>query len=253
MTPSLQASPVAAPRIDRIRHELKRRILRVESFADVTPRMLRLTFSGEDLSDFVSLGFDDHVKILIPTAEGEPERRDYTPRRYDRQAGTLAIDFAVHEAGPATRWALAARPGDTLQIGGPRGSAVEVRRWLLIGDETALPAIGRRIEEAEPGSHVTSIAAVTGPDERQGFKTQATLRTLWAHRPLSAADDPAALLTILKTVEIEPETFVWVAAEAAVARAIRHHLVAERGHPFGWIKAAGYWVMGQADAHEKIV
>ncbi len=37
-------------------------------------------------------------------------------------------------------------------------------RWLLIGDETALPAIGRRIETAQPGAHVTAVVAITGPE-----------------------------------------------------------------------------------------
>lgn len=113
MSTSLQAQPVAGPRIERIRHELKRRTLRVEGSDRPTPHMLQLTLAGDDLADFVSLGFDDHVKLVLPTASGEPERRDYTPRRYDAEARTLAIDFAVHDAGPATRWALDAKPGDT--------------------------------------------------------------------------------------------------------------------------------------------
>lgn len=242
------------PRIERVRHEQKLRSLQVESVAHLTPGMLRITFSGEDLSDFVSLAPDDHVKIFVPTPSGEIERRDYTPRRYDPRARTLVIDFAVHDAGPATRWALAARPGDRLQIGGPRGSAVvssDIRRWLLIGDETALPAIGRRIEEARAGAHITSVAAVTGPQEHQRFDTCADLTTLWAHRPLSAGDDPGALLSIVKTIDLQPETFVWIAAEAAVARAIRTYFIEQKGHSLSWTKAGGYWVMGKADAHEK--
>lgn len=243
------------PRIERIRHEVKIRSIQVENIVRLTPGMLRITFSGEDLSDFVSLGFDDHVKIFVPTPSGETERRDYTLRRYDPQARALVIDFAVHDAGPATRWALDAKPGDRLQIGGPKGSAVissDAKRWLLIGDETALPAIGRRIEEAEAGTSITSIVAVAGPDEHQTFDTSADLTAFWAHRPLSAAADPKALLSILETVELEPDIFVWVAAEAAVARTIRAYLAEQRGHPLTWIKAGGYWIMGKADAHEKL-
>jgi NADPH-dependent ferric siderophore reductase len=244
----------AGLRIERVRHELKVRSLKVESAVRLTPGMLRITLSGEDLSDFVSLAPDDHVKIFAPTVSGAIVRRDYTPRRFDPQARTLAIDFAVHDAGPATQWALHAQPGDGLQIGGPRGSAVvrsDIRRWLLIGDETALPAIGRRIEEANEGAEITSIVAVSGPDERQAFDTRAEFAALWAYRPLSAAADPEALLALVKTMQILPGTFIWVAAESAVARAIRSHLVEDRGYPRSWIKASGYWVMGKADAHEK--
>lgn len=142
-----------------------------------------------------------------------------------------------------------------MQIAGPKGSAVvapDVRRWLLVGDETALPAIGRRIEEATIWTRITSVFAVTGPEEAQNFVTGADLTAQWAHRPLTTADDPDALLAVLATVALEPETFVWVAAEAAVVRGVRDYILEERGHPRGWIKAGGYWIRGKADAHEKL-
>lgn len=244
----------AQPRIERIRHELKRRSLTVSTVEYVTPQMVRITLAGDDLTDFVSAAPDDHIKIFLPSAEGEPERRDYTPRRYDNDAKSLVLDFAVHEAGPATRWALDARPGSTLSLGGPRGSAVisGVTRWVLVGDETALPAIGRRIEEAGPGTSIVSIAAVTGAEEEQVFETPAALETLWVYRPLSQATDASGLIATLEKIALEPETFVWIAAEASVARAVRTYLVEERGYPLSWIKAAGYWAKGKADAHERI-
>jgi NADPH-dependent ferric siderophore reductase len=185
--PKILHNQSGGPHIERVRHQPKVRSLQVENIARLTPGMLRITFSGEDLSDFVSLGSDDHMKIFAPTHSGEIERGDYTPRRYDPKAQTLLIDFAVHDAGPATLWALHARPGDRLQIGGPRSSAIissDIRRWLLIGDETALPAMGRRIEEANSGAHITSVAAVVGPQEHQVFDTCTDLATLWAYRPL---------------------------------------------------------------------
>jgi len=243
------------PRVDRVRHEPKRRLLRVETSRRVTPGMLRIVFSGEDLADFASLAFDDHVKLFVPTRSGAVEGRDYTPRRCDRQTRALTIDFALHDAGPATDWAVAARPGDVLEIGGPKSSKViaasEVRRWLLIGDETALPAIGRHIEEAEAAVQITSVAAVTSTDDQQRFTTAAEVTSLWALRPAGAADDPETLLSIIRTLTVAPDTFVWIAGEAKVARAVRDHFIAQ-GHPAGWLKAGGYWVMGRADAHERI-
>ena len=248
------SSRAETPRIEHVRLVTKLRTLQVGHVAQLTPGMLRITFVGDDLADFTSPAFDDNVKILIPSLTGDSERRNYTPRKFDQRGRTLAIDFAIHEAGPATRWALEARPGDKLQIGGPKGSAVvsaEIRRWVLIGDETALPAIGRRIEEAEAGTHITCAAAVSGPQEHQAFETGAELKMLWAHRPLSAGDDPSALLAILQNIVVQPETIVWIAAEAKVARAIRTYVVEELGHPLSWTKASGYWVMGRPDATEK--
>lgn len=244
----------SVPKIERVRHELKRRSLTVSNIEKITPGMLRIELAGEDLADFVSLAPDDHIKIFVAGAGEEMERRDYTPRRYDNDARTLVIDFAIHEAGPATQWALDARLGDRLEIGGPRGSAVvsnEIKNWLLIGDETALPAIGRRIEETGGDAHVTAIVAVADAAEHQVFQTDAQLETHWAHRPLSQATDASALLAILRTVELAPGTFVWIAAEASVTRALRAYLVEERGYPLSWIKASGYWVKGKADTTEK--
>ena len=253
-TPQTSNSAVSAPRIERVRHELKRRSLTVTAIERITPGMLRIQLSGDDLSDFVSLAPDDHIKVLVPGAGEEMERRDYTPRRYDTDARTLVLDFAIHEAGPATQWALDAAVGDRLEIGGPRGSAVissDIENWLLIGDETALPAIGRRIEEAGAGMNITAIAAVADAAERQAFQTEAKLDMHWAYRPLSQATDASALMNVLQSVDLLLGTFVWIAAEASVMRALRSYLVEERSYPLSWIKASGYWVKGKADTTEK--
>ena len=243
-----------SPTIERVKHDLKRRELLVETVETVTPQMVRITLTGDSLSDFTSASPDDHVKLFFPQFAGEPAMRDYTPRRYDNDARRLVLDFAVHDAGPATDWALQAKPGMTLTVGGPRGSAVirGVTRWLLIGDETALPAIGRRIEEAAAGDSIVSLSAVADAAEEQVFDTAADLRTLWVHRPLSQVTDASTLIEALKDIEITPDTFVWIAAEGSVARTLRKYLREERGHPVEWIKAAGYWAKGQADAHETI-
>lgn len=165
--------------ISRHRYELKRRALAVRSVERITPEMARIELAGADLAGFTSLSPDDHVKLFFPVAgSDELEMRDYTPRRYDAASGILTIDFALHDpahAGPATRWALSAKPGDMLQMGGPKGSMVvpyDYDWWLLIGDETGLPAIGRRLEEMPPGTRVITLVAVTGPEEEQRFDTR---------------------------------------------------------------------------------
>jgi len=242
--------------ITRHRLEPKRRSLTVREKARITPGMIRILFEGSDLEDFVSLSPDDHVKLFIPTDTGEIERRDYTPRRFDRSNRTLAIDFAVHGAGPATRWAVEAALGDRLEIGGPRGSAVvspSFDWWLLIGDETALPAIGRRIEEMPNDAPVTSVICVTGREEEQNFATMARHEAIWVHRPDDRASDPAPLLSALLRMQLpKGDGFIWIAAEARVARAVRDEFAKPAGHPPAWTKAAGYWLKGVADAHENL-
>lgn len=244
------------PEIQRVRHELRQRTLRVASVQDLTPHMIRVTLTGPDLEGFVSSSPDDHIKIFIPDLDGTPTRRDYTPRRYDPQTGTLLLDFVKHDGGPAAAWACAAKPGDQLQIGGPRGSQIitgQIDRWLLIGDETALPAIGRRIEELSAGSSVTSVVAVPEEADEQHVVTAADHVAHWIHRPSENADQADGFITTLEELEIPDRTFVWIAAEASVAKAIRRYLLEERKVALKWIKAAGYWVKGLVDASVKDV
>jgi NADPH-dependent ferric siderophore reductase len=244
------------PEIQRVRHESKRRELDVVGVDRITPHMIRVKLGGAQLEGFSSASPDDHVKVSFPVANGSIERRDYTPRRYDAARGELLIDFVDHDGGPATAWARAVKVGDHLEIGGPRGSRViagDIPNWLLIGDETALPAIGRRLEEMHAGTRVTTLIAVPGATDEQAFETKAKLEARWVHRSLNAADDPAPLLEALKAIELSPRTFVWIAAEASVARILRRYFIETRTHSLQWLKAAGYWVKGEANADVKDV
>lgn len=243
-----------APEIRRVRHELRRRCLKVVSAIRLTPHMIRVTLTGPELEGFVSASPDDHIKIFIPGLDGALVRRDYTPRRYDPVARTLVLDFVNHDGGPGAGWARAALPGDTLDIGGPKGSQViagPVDHWLLIGDETALPAIGRRVEELPGQAHVTTVVTVPGAEDEQAFVTAARHQAHWVHRPLEQADDATGVLAILEKLSIPEGCFVWIGAEAHVARAVRQYLVRQRGVPVQRIKASGYWVKGRADASVK--
>ena len=241
----------------RIRHEVRRRMLTVSSTELLTPRMRRFGFTSPELHDFVSASHDDHVKLFFPGTDADgPEicMRDFTPRRFDTGLGTLVIDFALHETGPATRWATSARIGDTLQIGGPRGSSIvpdDFDWYLLIGDETALPAIGRRVEELRADVPVTTFVVMEA-GESQDFQTKAAWTPHWVARDKSI--DDAALLRAALADHALPagEGFVWIAAEASVARHLRSHVIDDLGHPKQWTKAAGYWKRGQSDVHEKI-
>lgn len=143
-----------APEIRRVRHNLVRRRLEVRAVERLTPHMIRITLGGPELAGFTSPSPDDHIKIFVPGPDDAPTRRDYTPRRYDPQNGTLLLDFVNHHGGPAAAWARAAKLGDRLEIGGPRGSQIisgPIDHWLLIGDETALPGSDDGLRRFLPG------------------------------------------------------------------------------------------------------
>ena len=168
-------------------------------------------------------------------------------------AGMVGM-LAVHEAGPATAWAMAAKVGDSLTIGGPRGSAVVAPVfdwWLFIADETGLPAMGRWVEELPAGQSVITLGAVPGVEDQQVWNSAATQQSHWVHRPVEQAAEIAPLLDAAKGITLpEGRGFIWIAAEAKVARALRDHFE-ERGHPRQQMKAAGYWIDGHADASDK--
>ncbi len=243
----------------RVRHEPRRRTLTVKAVDKIAAHMIRVTLTG-DLDGFVSLGFDDHVKLFFPDgttdAAGAPNliARDFTPRRYDAAQNTLEIDFAIHDAGPATRWAAEARPGATLTIGGPRGSFVIPTSYdwhLLIGDETGLPAISRRLAELPAGTRVVVLAEVEGRDDEIDFKTAADASVTFAHRNGTPAGASDVLAKTLATLQLPTgDYYAWVACESLVAKALRRQLIADHGANPKWTRAAGYWRRGAAAVHE---
>ncbi|HEX5738883.1 MAG TPA: siderophore-interacting protein, partial [Hydrogenophaga sp.] len=178
MTESLSAHPYS---VERVRHPLKVRRLRVQEVLRPSPHLVRVRLSGDDLHGFISASFDDHLKLMLPPdpdaalvlpepgAEGlaypldapRPIMRDYTPRWFDPASGVLDLEFALHGTGAAATWATQARSGQEVGVGGPRGSFVVPKGFdwhLLVGDETALPAIARRLEELPAGVQAFVIA-----------------------------------------------------------------------------------------------
>ncbi|NBB66144.1 SIP domain-containing protein [Pseudomonas sp. ODNR1LW] len=258
----------------RVRHELKFRILTVTSVEDLTPTYRRIVLEGDDLDGFVSLGFDDHVKIF-PVAEGQtpvrptlgpdgpvfpeprPVMRDYTPRAYDAAARRLTLDFVVGHGGPATEWAVAAMPGSVLGVGGPRGSFIVPTAFadhVLIGDETALPAIARRLEELPAGVRAHVVVEVEDLDSTWTFDSAAEVAVTWAVRDGGPRGRAETLLTAVEEALAEvdrSDAYVWIAAESAVAKALRTHVLT-LGFSAKSMKAAGYWRLGGVGAHEVI-
>lgn len=180
--------------------------------------------------------------------------RDFTPRRFDVEAGELDLEFALHEAGPATAWAAQARPGQYLGIGGPRGSMVlpSVCDWhLLVGDETALPAIGRRLNELPSNARVAVVVEVANRAARIELPSEADLYAIWCYRDEADSDNP--LRDAVAEIALpEGDGFVWAAGEASAIRAVRAHLVNDRGVDKKRIRASAYWRRGTQAAHETI-
>ncbi len=254
----------------RVRYETRLRQLTVTAVHNLTPHLLRITLTG-DFDGFQSLGFDDHVKLFFPDPESgvltlpvmgmppvpgatKPVMRDYTPRHFDAAAQSLDIEFALHDAGPATQWALNAKVGDQLHLGGPRGSTLippAFDGYVMIGDDTALPAIARRLSELSAGTPVVVVAEVDDLDDRIEFSTLADARVHWVYRQCLPGAN--TLHDALRGLFLpQTDIHVWVACEAVEARRIRLQLIEEHGVNPAWIKASGYWHKGHAGAEKTI-
>jgi NADPH-dependent ferric siderophore reductase len=251
--------------IHRVMHEIKRRRLEVLRVVDLTPRMRRITLGGPQLAGFVSLGTDDHVKLLFPQNAEQaaaletlvlgagkdngplPEMRDYTPRRYDLDSLELDIDFVLHGDGPASTWAAQAQPGQFLHIGGPRGSMIVpdiFDSYLLIGDETALPAIARRLEGLAANRRALVIVEVENGKEQQVLHSPAEVNVIWVLR--EGGKDH--LLNTVRQIQVPAGSlYAWVATESKVSRQIRRVLLDDHGLDEQFVKAVGYWKLGNSD------
>ncbi|AUS77543.1 siderophore-interacting protein [Actinoalloteichus sp. AHMU CJ021] len=247
-------------------------LLRVTAVRRITPRLARISFGG-DLDGFRDVAPDQQVKLFfakpgqavpapppmpedgdalrwyqaylaMPDAE-RPWMRAYTVRRHDPRAGRIDIDFVLHDHdGPAGTWAASARIGDLVGMVGPapshRRTAVEHDWQLLVGDETALPAIAAILERLSPGDRAVAFVELADPAERQVIDSAGDVDLRWIGRRPGAHG--AALLDAVRAATFPPGRVApWIAGEASTVRAVRRHLVGERGVDRRSIAFTGYW------------
>jgi len=216
-------------------------LLRRES---LTPRMLRLTLGGSQMDGFESHLPDEHCKLVFPDADtgitrapvqdGDhldwprpfPTCRDYTIRRYDESAGEIDLDFVLHEGGVASTWSQEAEIGSTIWLAGPRPARLvppEFDFLVLLGDETALPAIGRWLEEMPEEQRAVVAIEVDSETEQQPLRVPAGTELTWLHRDGAAPGTTSLLGDFARNIRI-PEgvhAYVWAGGEAASLKPVR--------------------------------
>lgn len=250
--------------ITRVKLPVRIRRVTVQAVSRPTRHVVRVVLAGDDLEGFQSPAADDHVKVFFP-AEGQteptlpslgpdgptvpegatpPVMRDYTPLRFDAEARTLELELALHGEGVASRWAERAKPGDVLGLGGPKGSTVVdyagYAGFLLVGDESSLPSITRRLAELPAGTRATVLVSVEGPEDERALTSPAALAVTWLHRGSGAPGDPAPYLAALDELPPAP-FFTWLQAGEDVVLAVRQHLVEARGVEPAAMIAKAYW------------
>ncbi|SFB51296.1 NADPH-dependent ferric siderophore reductase, contains FAD-binding and SIP domains [Amycolatopsis marina] len=255
------------------------RVMQVAGVERLTPHMLRIRFSGADLHDVRGAAPDQYIKLFLPlegqarpqlppplAAEDEvvswyrrylampdevrPPMRTYTIRALRQELGELDIDFVLHpDAGPASNWARSAAPGDEVAFLGPHGlySVPRDTRWqLLVGDESALPAIGAILDALPQGERARVFAEVTGPTAELRLRSHADIDITWVHR--GTAEHGAAVLEAVRAAAFpQGPAYAWVAGEASLVKHVRRHLVRERGVDRRAVTFTGYWRRGVSE------
>lgn len=245
---------IANHAIERVRHELKMRSLTVLRTEPLSRHLLRITFASPELEGFISAAHDDHVKLFFTLPDGTKAGRNYTPRRYDPVGHELDIDFMLHGegGGPASSWAAQAESGQTLSIGGPRGSLVvplDFDWYLLAGDQTALPAIARRLAELPATACAIVIVETLDADEQIALPSQANVGVTWVHRNGKEPGAPLLLDALNQIALPEGDGYAWVATEHGQVQGLRRFLL-DAGLPQKHVHVASYWKHGVSEHHQ---
>jgi NADPH-dependent ferric siderophore reductase len=173
-----------------------------------------------------------------------PTVRTYTALFPDVERGTLAIDFVIHgDQGVAGPWVSAAEPGDQLLVNGPGGGYLPdpAADWhLLVGDESALPAITATLTALHEDSVVRVIALVDSPDHEPVLPLPRAGRLRFLYRD---GDDAAALTSAVQWLDWLPgRAHAVVHGEAQeIMHGVRPHLFRERGLARDQVSISGYW------------
>jgi NADPH-dependent ferric siderophore reductase len=253
MAPQLQTKPDAPrPRTPRV--------ISVLETEQLTPSMRRIVFGGDDLAGFELGPFtDSYVKLQVPPAGADyeapfdltelrarlpadqlPRTRTYTVRDWDPREQRLTIDFVVHgDEGIAGPWARAAQRGDTLQFLGPGGGYApepEADWHLFVGDLSVIPAIGASLPHIPAGHPVRVLIQLDHEEDIQAFDSPGQLEVTWLR-----GGDEEIVVNALRELDFPAGHFdAFVHGEASAVRAVRKHLLVERGlSPV--LSASGYW------------
>ncbi|MDK1475626.1 siderophore-interacting protein [Streptomyces sp. 549] len=256
--------------------------VRVSRVRRLGPSLTRITFGGEQLRDFASGGRDQSFSLFLPhpgqqvpvlpldaggewfarwRAVPEDERavmRSYTVRAQRTSPPEVDVDFALHgDLGPASRWAAGASPGDRAVLLGPAvadNRSVAFRPppeadWLLLAaDETALPAVGGILDWLPQGSRAHVWITVPEEADRQELPLGPGMHVTWLTHHGDSRRGGRDLLDAVRAAALPAGApYAWLAGEAGAVRALRRHLVGDRGFDRRTVTFTGYWRLGSSE------
>lgn len=222
------------------------------------PRMVRVTLTGSELAGLLIDEPAASVRLLLPDPGEElaipiwngneflredgtrPIIRTFTPRRFDD--AELDLDLVLHSAGAASAWVLQATAGDEVAVSGPgRGYSMDpdAADYLLIGDETAIPAISQLLETIGADARIRVHLEVDDEFGVVDLPEHPGRHLTW--HLLGGVSRGSHMTRALTAEKLGDETAVWCAGQAAAMQQIRQLLFKELELPRSQATVRGYW------------
>lgn len=246
------------------------RLLTVSKAWHLTPNMIRVVFAGPELEGFPEGREGGNCKLLLPEPNETREvfakrladgtaltKRTYTVRSFDAATGELAIDFVAHgDEGPASRWAINAKPGDFLVFAGPSGPKIthyEADYYIVAADPSAIPIAAATLEAMPRDAKGVAIFEITSLEDQQSFDAPKGIDIHWLvqpdpHVPTTAQED---FIRALDWPDGRVQTCI--AGESGVIRKLRAFLHNEKQLPREDVYISGYWKIGLVeDEHQQM-
>lgn len=243
---------------------------RVKRSEPIGSSMIRVVLAGGDLERFAASDCtDSYVKLVFLSpgvdyprpldmnaikaelpSEHWPRLRTYTVRDWNQAALELTLDIVVHgDAGLAGPWARAVQPGDEVFVQGPGGDYApdpEADWHLLVGDESALPAIAVATAALPADAKARVFIEVDGPVDEVPLELPSAATVTWVHRAGRPVGD--LLVDAVSKLDFEAGTVhAFVHGEAGFVKQIRQFLRIERGLAKEQLSISGYWRLGADD------
>jgi len=263
---------MATPERPQRRTQRPQIVLEVIERIRLTPHLVRIIAGGPGISAVVDGGFTDaYTKMLFAPAEAAlappydlerlreelpiellPSTRTYSIRRFDLDAGKVWIDFVTHgDKGVAGPWAARAQPGDPVVLGGIGGGYAPdaAADWhLLVGDESAIPAIASALEAMPADAVGVALIEVQDESEQLELIAPAGVEVRWLHRGDEAAGTTDLLIDAVRELEWrDGRVQVFAHGERGAMKQLRPHLTGERGLDRTQLSLSAYWALGRRE------
>lgn len=255
------------------KRQMQFRVVQVSAIEDLNAHLRRITFTGENLAHF-DTSANLHCRIYFPQPgvtepewpriddEGLPHfpsgdkrltSRTYTVRSVNMARHEIVVDIVLHgDAGPGSAWATQATVGQQVCLTGPGGQGIAPADWyLLAGDETALPAISRILEELPHDAKGVAVIEVDQPTDVLPLVHPVQVELVWVYRQGALAGTTTLLIDAVRQVnwpqDLATRVFAWSGAEFDTFKAIRQYVREERQLDKQDHLVVSYWRKGQSE------